>query len=187
MHKLWHPSRPSMLCRKQRRWLFGKELHVDFSSMLSCFCLNLGCQHSRLEAYCATGVLKPQVGDDGCGDTCPVCASTFLDTFLPVSKPGVTLFLQSDSGLRDKATVTLLSLVWKNKHWTHQIFRNKLYQIKRVNVEAFFLQLITANSLKAGVDRDKESLRWSIFREKGSDEYQPFRLKNENWRGIALL
>jgi hypothetical protein len=174
---------------KAKSLALGKELHADFRSMLSCFCLNLGCQHSRLEAFCATGVLRPHVGDNGCVTACPVCACTFHDTFFPVSKPGVTQFLQSERGLHENATTNgLLALVWKNKHWTHQIFRKKMYQVKRTNIEAFFLQLIAADFMRADVDRDKKSLCWSICREKGSQEYLPFRyLNDENWNGIALL
>ena len=80
----------------------------------------------------------------------------------------------------------LLSLVWKNEHWTQAIVDLKLCQTKKYHIEAMFLQLLAAQFISAEVI-DKE-LRWTIGREDTMEKYPPFTCTNEtNWLGIHLL
>ena len=82
------------------------------SSVVSCFFLNLSCQHAHLDTYCALGVMGLVNCDHGCGDVCPKCTSILHDTFLVVSKRGLMRFFQKQRS-RDEVTVNrVFPLVW---------------------------------------------------------------------------
>ena len=141
--------------------------------MLSLFCLKLGCQHTRLENFCATGVLTPFPLCRKCGNACPVCTGEHDETFLPVSKQGVSLFLTREKGIQNATSVDqLISLVWKNDHWTKRIFDLKVYQTRKYHVEAMLLQLIAVRFLVAQCDDD--AIKWTLGEEQTDEEYPPY-------------
>ena len=83
-----------------------------FLSVLSCFCLKTGCQHARLECFCATVVVRANTSGKDCGGNCPICSGDHNRQCLPISKGSVTNFLQCSFGLSDVAMVDgLLELV----------------------------------------------------------------------------
>ena len=97
-----------------------------FLSVLSYFCLKLGCQQARFECFCATGVMRADTAGKDCGGNCPICSGDHNKLFLPISKVGVTNFLQCSDGLHGAATVDiLLEFVWKNEYCTSRIFDMK--------------------------------------------------------------
>ena len=163
------------------------EQSEDFLSVLSCFCLKLGCQHARLEHFCATGVMAADTSGDDCGDKCPICSGDYDELFLPISKEGVISFLQRSDGLRGGATVDgLLALVWKNDYWTPRIFDQKQYLLSKYHIEAMFLQLIAARFISAHcVDNE---LHWVVERDNTGEEYPPYRYtRDSSWIGVNLL
>ena len=90
------------------------EQSKDLLSVLSCFCLKLGCQHAQLEHFCATGVMAADTSGDDCGDKCPICSGDYDELFLLISKEGVTSFLQHSDGLHGADTIDgFLALAWK--------------------------------------------------------------------------
>ena len=164
-----------------------KEQSSDFISVLSAFCLNLGCQHGRWEQFCATGVMTPGSMNDACGDSCSICTGEHVKLFLPVSKSGLIEFIQLEDGLHSLATANaLIDLVWKNEHWTDKIFNMKVRGTRKYQVEAMFLQLIAGRMISA-VMSDKQ-LRWTVCRECTGSRYAPFSYSvDKNWIGIRLL
>ena len=103
MQSMHYPSVVEKLKREQSK---------DFLSVLSCFCLKLSYQHTQLEQFCATGVMDANTSGDDCGDKCPICCGDHDELCLPISKEGVTIFLQCSYGLRGVAKVDfLLALV----------------------------------------------------------------------------
>ena len=164
-----------------------KEQTDDLQAVLSCFCLKLGCQHRRLEHFCATGVMAAGSIDDGCEGMCSICLGEYDEFFLPLSKEGVISFFQREDGLRDLATEQgLLNLVWKNEYWTTRIFDQKVYQTHKYNIEAMFLQLLAARFIAAKCTDD--GIHWMIGREDSTAAYPPYRYIAEvNWAGINLL
>ena len=133
-----------------------KEQDSDFISVLSAFCLNLGCQHVRWEQFCATGVMTSGSMDDACGDSCSICTGEHVKLFLPVSKSGLIEFIQLEDGLHSIATANaLIDIVWKNEHWTDKIFNMKVRGTRKYQVEAMFLQLIAAHMILAVTNEKK--------------------------------
>ena len=159
----------------------------DFLSVLSLLCFNLGCQHGRLESFCATGEMRAGSMDNNCGDACSICTGDYQTLFKPLCRAGVTMFLEREDGLRGPASVgTLVSLVWKNPFWTTTIFDVKMYKTAKYHIEAMFLQLIAAQFLVA-VAVDGE-LHWKIGQENTTAQYPPFRYRaTKNWAGVHLL
>jgi hypothetical protein len=87
-----------------------------------------------------------------------VCDGSWAHYVLPLSRKGVSLFLEREDGLRSASTVKeLWDLVWKKEQWMSMIFKVAVYLIKNYNVEAMVLQLIAARFLEAKQNKDELS------------------------------
>ena len=107
--------------------------------------------------------------------------------FLPLSKEGVTAFLEPEDGLRLPATTAgLINLVWKNEYWTQRIFDLKVYKTSKTKIEAIFLQLLAVRFIAAKCKDD--GVYWVIEREESRRPYPPYRyLNGDNWIGVHLI
>ncbi len=68
----------------------------ELQEVLRFFCVDLGCQDARGEAYLSAGLLDQNyvANKDGCNDACSICTKKWHDQFLPVYRSAVVAFLE---------------------------------------------------------------------------------------------
>ena len=158
--------------------------------VLKLFCLNLGCQHRRLQRYQASGSLAAEVYlIHPCGNACPVCTGEWPKLFRPMWKNGLMLFFENVGEFPCDATVDkLMELVIASEFWTKAIFDVQCKTLRRYHYEAMYLQLIAAGLL--GINTWRGNLCWVLQRESREDGalFPPFRYKrHSNWKGLSLV
>jgi hypothetical protein len=69
---------------------------AKLQEVLRFFCLDLGCQHARGEAYLSTGTIDGHevALEDRCDDAGSICTKKWNEQFLPVYRSGVVAFLE---------------------------------------------------------------------------------------------
>ena len=113
-------------------------------------------------------------------------ASHIAYQYRPLFKEGVVTFLENEDGLPCEATYdNLIGLVYKNEHWTKEIFDVKVSSVPKFSIEAMFLQLIAANLLS--VDVIKGKLMWIVSRQNIKGRYPPHNWKlDTSWISVWL-
>ena len=116
----------------------------------------------------------------------PICLDDWVELFVPLSKEGMTAWLQREDRLRLPVTTDGLSnLVWK---WVldYPIVDLKVYKTNKTNVEAMILQLLAAQFIAT---KDKsDGVYWTIVREESKDAYPLYWCINgDHWIGVHLL
>ena len=173
----------------QKASLMRKQLK-DLLDVLRLFCLNLGCQHRRMQRYLATGGLDTAFYlIHPCSSACPVCTNEWGKYFRPLWKDGVVSFFDNIGEFPCDATYDkLMSLVSTSKYWTQAIFDVKCSTLCKYHYEAMYLQLIAAGLIRAETWRG--NLSWVICREESTADmmFPPFCYRDSNnWKGISLV
>ena len=79
----------------------------------------------------------------------------------------------------------LFKLLWKVKHWTTAIFDCGFSMVLKLNVEAFFLQMIAAGFIAA--ERKNGNMLWVVCREPVNEYTDRLVYQNDSkWHGIHL-
>ncbi len=137
--------------------------------MLQFFCLDLGCQHARGEAYLSTGILDAEdvVLGERCNDACSISTKRWKEQFLPVYRLAVVVFLkylmQMGKILQDldRKTPVLLFLAG-SMFWKETLFNWVAGGESRVQVDALFISFTVAGIIQ--LQMNGPSLQWTIRR-----------------------
>ena len=161
----------------------------DFMAMMDLMCLKKGCLQDRLCMFLARGELtKDYISVKTCHGRCAFCLDSKLkDSFgyqyRPLWKDGVISFLENEGRL--VSCQGIYNNVYKNDHWTKEIFDLKVSTVAKFHVEAMFLQLIAAGIL--GTEVRDGRLFWSVIRQNVKGHYPPHNWKlDDSWIGVWL-
>mmetsp|Transcript_31075 Transcript_31075/g.69711 ORF Transcript_31075/g.69711 Transcript_31075/m.69711 type:complete len:694 (-) Transcript_31075:1581-3662(-) len=177
--------------------LTAKEVEADRKEkerlqleVLQLFCLNGGCQHSRLEIYSATGELK-QGDSSSCDTQCPICSGEWKTVHIPVKKVEVIKWFKSRDFLNAMPLSTknsttgkdqpdsIVNLLWENESRLKLIFGKAKRSIRKYNVEAFMLSLVAAQIISWEVKGDTFQWIWNV-----DEDDKPCYGIDSHWRGI---
>ena len=160
------------------------------------FCLDLGCQHRRGEAFLSCGTLDCYVrdDDDSCVTQCPICNGSWSDFFLPVFKQSLIDFFSGEIVNHAFPLIvtkdSLTDLLWNSPEWILKIYNKQKGSLNRYNIEAMMLQLLANEIVEICIIDGTEKYKFKrqlITDDAGELTPQPC-YKNDNyWIGIRLL
>ncbi len=140
----------------------------EMLDVLQYFCLDLGCQHARGEAYLSTGTLNSHIIDDGaCNTLCSICTKNKHEHILPVYHSGVVSLIEYLMQTGKFPHVVdykspILSLWAGSPFWKEMLFDRMAWDMSRLQVDALFLSLTVAGIIQ--LLRNNKSMQWSIKR-----------------------
>ena len=120
----------------------------EIHEVLLFFCLDLGCQHARGEAYLSTGYLDGHEIEDRCDSTCSICTQKWHKQILPVYHSEVVLafleYLIQTGKLPHDIDFKLLisSILAGSSFWKEIIFDPAPGGISQLQVDTLFLSLL---------------------------------------------
>ena len=182
-----HPRCPLNKSQKQDNKV---EAYNNLIGVVSLYFLpGLGCVHSHMEWFMATGELTdPPPMILSCDTQCFVCDDTYEKYILPITYEGALEFLLSKV-LTDKLPFEislsnceeLLDTLYKEESWLIRVFG--ISTVKKYNVASFFSQLIGSRMLSFEI-KGKGSQAVIVFtRDKGGQ----YSFKNiVNWEGFIV-